>query len=104
VAEDPVVTSIEAEDQHEARGGGESVLAEAISSVRDSLKPQGEVVTPTGREIAPHIATAIAVGCDGNILVCGRRSVRERALLGSVTTHLLVAAHCPVLIVPSPTE
>lgn len=104
VAEDPVVSSIEAEDHHEVRGGGASVLAKAIDSVPDSLKPQGEVVEPTGREVAPHIAVAIAAGCDGNILVCGRRSARERALLGSVTTHLLVAARCPVLVVPSPAE
>ena len=104
VAEDPVVTSIEAERPHGARGRGATVLAEALESVPDSLKPQGAVVEPRGREIAPHIATGIAAGCDGDILVCGRRSARERTLLGSVTTHLLVAAHCPVLIIPSPAE
>lgn len=107
VAEDPVVTSVEAEAEasgkraHGVRGSGASVLAEAIDSVPDSLKPHGRVVEPSGREIAPHIATAIASGCDGDVLVCGRRSARERALLGSVTTHLLLAVHCPVLVVPS---
>lgn len=102
VAKDPVVTSLEAEGASDVQGSGERVLAEAVASVRDSLKARGEVAKPAGREIAPHIATAIASSCDGNILVCGRRSARERALLGSVTTHLLVAARCPVLIVPSP--
>jgi nucleotide-binding universal stress UspA family protein len=104
VAEDPVVSSVEAEDRSEVRGGGASVLAKAVESVPGALKPQGEVVKPTGREIAPQIATAIAAACDGNIIVCGRRSAGERALLGSVTTHLLVAAHCPVLVVPSAQE
>lgn len=104
VAEDPVVTSIEAEGIADVRSTGERVLAEAVESVNDSLKPHGEVVKPAGREIAPHIATAIASSCDGNILVCGRRSARERALLGSVTTHLLVASNCPVLVVPSPQD
>lgn len=101
VAKDPVVTSVEAEDEHRT-GGGAGLLAAAIESVRDSLQPQGTVVEVSGREVAPHIATAIAASCDGDILVCGRRSARERVLLGSVTTHLLTAARCPVLIVPSP--
>lgn len=102
VAEDPVVTAVEAEGQQEARHRGENVLARALESVPDSLRPQGAVVKANGRDVAPHIATAIAARCDGDVLVCGRRSARERALLGSVTTHLLVAARCPVLVVPSP--
>jgi nucleotide-binding universal stress UspA family protein len=100
VAEDPVVTAVEAEGERESDRRGENVLAAAVESVRGSLRPRGAVVKATGREVAPHIATAIAARCDGNILVCGRRSARERALLGSVTTHLLLAARCPVLIVP----
>ncbi|HEY2716922.1 MAG TPA: universal stress protein [Solirubrobacterales bacterium] len=100
VAEDPVVTAVEAEGQQEARHRGESVLAAAIESVPDSLQPRGMVVKANGRDVAPHIATALATRCDGDVLVCGRRSPQDRALLGSVTTHLLLAARCPVLIVP----
>jgi nucleotide-binding universal stress UspA family protein len=101
VAEDPVVTAAEAEGKHEVPGRGKGVLAEALGSVRDSLQADGQVVKSTRREVAPHIAEAIAAACDGNILVCGRRSARDRALLGSVTTHLLEAASYPVLVVPT---
>ncbi|MGD9736019.1 MAG: universal stress protein [Solirubrobacterales bacterium] len=103
VAQDPLVTGIEAEAGE--AGGGEGILDQAVNSVRDSLAVDGKTVEPEGRETVTHVAAAIAAACDGDVVVCGSRPPRDRVLLASVTKRVIEVSRCPVLIVPpSPGE
>lgn len=102
VAEDPVVSGIEAEFPPDAPSSTSNVLEAAIGSVDPALAPSGKRVETGSRQLVPTIAAALAAACgpDVDLLVTGSRRPREHFLAGSVTKHLIAAAPCPVLVVP----
>jgi len=103
VVKDPLITDTEAEAEAHAGepGTGEEILQQGLASVRDSLKPQGTMVEPRVRETVPRVAAALAEACDGNILVCGSRPIRNRILLASLTKRVIEMSVHPVLVVPT---
>jgi len=102
VAEDPVVSGLEAEFPPEAPRSAAAVLEAAIASVDPALHPTGKKIDPGWRQVVGTIATGLADACgpDVDLLVAGARRPLERFLLGSVTRHLIGEAPCPVLVVP----
>lgn len=101
VAEDPVVSSVEAQKEGKPPAR-QDVMSEALASVRPSLSAHGKKLEPGRRKVAPTIAASIAEACrsDADILVCGSRLPMERAFAGSVTKHLIADSPCPVLVIP----
>jgi len=101
VAEDPVVSSVEAQKEGKPPAR-QDVMSEALASVRPSLSAHGKKLEPGRRKVAPTIAASIAEACrsDADILVCGSRLPMERAFAGSVTKHLIAESPCPVLVIP----
>lgn len=102
VAEDPVVSGLEAEFPPDAPRSAMDVLEAALGSVDPSLEPTGKRIDPGWRQVISTIAAGIADACDADtsLLVAGSRKPMERFLLGSVTKHLITEAPCPVLVVP----
>ena len=104
VAEDPVVSGLEAETPPAPPVLAADLLAAAIDSVDPALSPTGRRIDPGWRQVVRTIATGLAQACepDVDLLVAGSRRPLDRFFLGSVTKHLIVEAPCPVLVVPEP--
>lgn len=77
------------------------VLAAGVSSVDEAIPVEGHELT--GRSIAGAISEACK---QVDLLVCGSRGYGpfSRVMIGSVSTALIEAAPCPVMIVPRPTD
>lgn len=101
VVKDPLITEAEAEARAGEPGTGEEILRQGLASVRESLEPQGMMVEPRVRETVPRVAAALAEACDGDILVCGSRPLRDRILLSSLTKRVIEMSVHPVLVVPT---
>ena len=101
-ARPPEVSGVEADRPRGAPHEESDVLVKALGSVDPSLSPQGRRLDTGWRPVARTIAAAIAKACepDVDLLVAGSRSPLDRALLGSVTSHLVDSCPCPVLVVP----
>jgi nucleotide-binding universal stress UspA family protein len=102
VADDPVVSDIEAEFPRDAPASMSNVLEAAIGSIDPDLAPSGKRVETGWKQVVRTIAAALAEACgpDVDLLVTGSRRPWEHFLAGSVTKHLITEAPCPVLIVP----
>ena len=77
----------------------EKVVAEGIDSLNPSLDTESAIFEgPPARELAEACADGV------DLLVVGSRGYGPlmRVLLGSVSSHLVHEAPCPVLIVPRP--
>lgn len=79
-----------------------AIVTRAVKSVSDDL-------AATGRALSGVPAGAIVEACEeagADLLVAGSRGYGpvRRVLLGSVSTQLVHQAHCPVLVVPRPSE
>lgn len=73
--------------------------------IREGVAAIGDAVPVEGRRLDGAPATALAKACgDVDLLVAGSRGYGPvmRVLLGSVSTRLIGAAPCPVLVVPRP--
>ena len=72
-------------------------LAEARSAVPDGIDVEATLVTGD-----PVEALASAGGAPGTVMVVGSRAYGplRRVLLGSVATHLVRSAPCPVIVTP----
>lgn len=106
VADDPVVSSFEAEFPHDAPSSLSNVLEAAVDSVDPALSPTGKQVETGRHQIVRTIATALAKACepDVDLLVMGSQRPIAHVFGGSVTKHLIDEAHCPVLVVPHSRE
>jgi nucleotide-binding universal stress UspA family protein len=102
VAEDPVVSGLEAEFASDVPRSARDVLEAALASVDPALTPTGKRIDPGWRQVVRTIAAGLAEACDLDvgILVAGSRRPMDRFLLGSVTKELIVETSCPVLVVP----
>ncbi len=102
VAEDPVVAGIQTNEEFSPKTCAAAVLTAALDSVDPSIEKTGTTVDPGWRKVDRSVAEAIAEACgdDIDILVAGTRKPLDRLLLGSVTSHLIDAAPCAVLVVP----
>lgn len=102
VAEDPVVSSVEARFPEDAPSSLADVLEAAVDSVDPALSPTGRRIEPGWRQVAQVIAESLAEACgpDVDLLVAGAHKRLDHLLMGSVTKHLIQKAECPVLVVP----
>lgn len=102
VADDPIVSGIEAELPWDAPAALSDVLEAALGSVDPELAPTGKRIDPGWHRVARTVAASIAAACadDVDLLVTGSRRPLEQFLTGSVTRHLVDEAPCPVLVVP----
>lgn len=85
----------------------EEVVEEGIAAVMDEgVAAVGTAVPVDSRRLDGPPAQALAEACedDVDLLVAGSRGSGPvaRALLGSVSSRLIAAAPCPVLVVPRP--
>jgi nucleotide-binding universal stress UspA family protein len=106
VADDPVVSGIQAEFPSDAPASLAKVLEAAVGSVDPALAPTGKRVETGWNQVVRTIAAALAGACaaDVDLLVTGSRRPWEHFLAGSVTKHLINEAPCPVLVVPHTRE
>lgn len=106
VADDPVVSDIEAEFPLDAPASLSNVLEAAIGAVDPDLAPSGQRVDTGWKQVVRTIAAALAGACgpDVDMLVTGSRRPWEHFLAGSVTKRLITEAPCPVLVVPHSRE
>lgn len=104
VAEDPVVSGLEARLPPEILRSAADVLTAAVAAVDPALSPSGKRIDPGWRQVVRTIAKSLVDACgpDVDLLVAGTRRPLDRFLLGSVTKHLVTEASCPVLVVPRP--
>lgn len=102
VAEDPVVAGIVGGEEFSPLTNAPAVLKSALDSVAPSIEADGSHLDPGWRKVDKSIAEAIAKECNGDVdvLVAGTRKPLDRLLLGSITSHLIDAAPCAVLVVP----
>jgi nucleotide-binding universal stress UspA family protein len=106
VADDPVVSSFEAEFPADAPSSLADVLEAAVGSVDPALAPTGKKVDTGWHQIVRTIAAALVGACDPDVdlLVMGSRRPLAHFLGGSVTKHVIGEAPCPVLVVPHTRE
>jgi nucleotide-binding universal stress UspA family protein len=106
VADDPVVSGLEATAPTGAPPAFAKVMEGAVQTVDPALRPTGRRVETGRRQIARTIAAALAGVCpsDVDLLVAGSRRAGAHLFGASVAKHLVEAAPCPVLVVPHSRE
>jgi len=92
-----------------AAGYTPAIQPQAGAIVTRTVRSVDERLAATGRALSGVPAGAIVEACEeagADLLVAGSRGYGpvRRVLLGSVSTQLVHHAHCPVLVVPRPSE